>query len=142
YCRWIGRRLPTELEWERAARGQAGGQWPWGSAPLTARRANVQIVGETKGANPVNSHPEGASAEGVYNLIGNVWEWTASYEQDYKDYDMNEVWDGVPAPKLAKTFLVQRGGGWKDSLERVTQRSYISPASADSAVGIRCASGS
>src|SRR5262249_30431751 len=121
YCRWVGQRLPTELEWERAARGPAGGEWPWGSAPLTTARANVQIVGDPIGSDPVNSHPDGASPEGVYNLVGNVWEWTASYEQDYANYQA-DVWDGEPSAKLAKTFLVQRGGGWESSFERVTRR--------------------
>ena len=75
YCAWAGGRLPTEVEWERAARGGDDRWWPWGDRPPEAPHANF---GGTPGApSPVGSFPDGASPFGVLDLAGNVWEWTA-----------------------------------------------------------------
>ncbi len=143
YCRWLGRRLPTELEWERAARGPSPGRpWPWGDAQLTAERANVWIDAQPTGTEPVNSHPLGKSLEGVYNLVGNVWEWTSSFRQDYAHYDQQQFWDGTSLAALAQHNLIYRGGGWEDTIERVTRR-FDQPGNMSApSLGIRCASDS
>ncbi len=142
YCRWIGRRLPTELEWERAARGAEGRLWPWGNEPPTRNRTNILFEGEPEGTKPVQSYPKGASPEGVFNLVGNVWEWTASYGQkSYSKYDQKQVWDGDGRRKnLQEDGLVRRGGGWQDTHRRVSAKAVTLNFDTNNSVGIRCAS--
>ena len=137
YCRWLGRRLPTELEWERTARGLNGRLWPWGNTKPTPQYANI-VIGKNKPKNtePVTSYPLGRSPEGVYNLLGNVWEWTASYYKGYSDSDEKKhIWDG----KILSQALVLRGGGWNNPMERITYRIGSKPEETDDDSGIRCA---
>ena len=113
YAAWVGARLPTEIEWEKACAWdpEAGRRrrWPWGSADPTAALAN--LGGSALRPAPVGAYPAGASAYGVEQLIGDVWEWTSS--------DFN-AWPGF-APMLYATyskpffggdFKVLRGGSW------------------------------
>ncbi len=103
FCAWRGARLPTEVEWEAAARGKVGRTYPWGAAPPTRERA---VFGRGRGeTDPVGSHPRGATAGGVFDLAGNEAEWTSSLFKPYP-YDAS---DGREDPNAAGE-RVTRGG--------------------------------
>lgn len=120
YCQWLGYRLPTELEWARAAYGSEDRDWPWGDSEPDAVRLNI----ESEGAQPVNRYANGATLEPeqLFNMLGNVWEWTATPYQDlsypYQPDDV-EIWDGNSGNM--PTRLVARGASWKSRLRQITQ---------------------
>ena len=134
YCRFAGRRLPTEAEWEFAAQGGAEKRvFPWGDAALDAGRANL----ESASLAPVTALAEGDTPEGVRQLMGNVWEWTASdflpypgFKPDpYEDY--SQPWFG--------TRKVLRGGSFASPrrMLRATWRNFFTPDRADVFAGLR-----
>lgn len=141
YCRWLGKRLPTELEWERAARGSDGRLWPWGDSKPSPKNANLAFDDTVEGVLlPADSLPDGASPmpENVYNLVGNVWEWTSSYMRNEGGYDQDFHWDSSLGPPAFG--LVQRGGSWDDStFLRVTRRDSVLAGDTSRQAGIRCA---
>lgn len=119
FCRHYGLTLPSEREYERAARGAAGMKYPWGNAPADASRANRGSDDCCGGDDadgyamtaPAESFPAGASPEGVLNLLGNVWEWTRDFYAPY---------EGEAPPDIAGKYRVLRGGSWNSDAEHLT----------------------
>jgi iron(II)-dependent oxidoreductase len=142
YARWSGRRLPTEVEWEKAATfdpstGRSR-RWPWGEAPPTAERANL---GQRHlGPAPVGAYPDGVSAVGCHQMVGDVWEWTASDFLAYPGFE----W--FPYAEYSEVFYgpeykVLRGSSWATdpSVGRTTFRNWDLPIRRQIFAGFRTA---
>jgi formylglycine-generating enzyme required for sulfatase activity len=141
YCQWLGQRLPTQYEWERAARGPRMAEWPWGNHELTPQIANMPGNDNSPtGLQPVDSNPIGRSPEGIYNLVGNVSEWTSSFfVESLTTYDPTQFWDGAPETYNGNRLYVQRGGSWKLRVEDVALFTINQGVSASDDLGFRCA---
>jgi eukaryotic-like serine/threonine-protein kinase len=137
YCAWVGRRLPTEAEWEKAARGPGQANYPWGNAAPTADVANFgNLIGDTT---PVDQYPNGASPYGALDLAGNAFEWVADwYGQDYYAHSPA----GNPTGPSSGQYRVLRGGSWELNASNVTvfAREVSPPEASNSNIGFRCAS--
>jgi formylglycine-generating enzyme required for sulfatase activity len=114
YAEWIGGSLPTEAQWEYAARGPEGRKYPWGNEPPTCDRANISgCVGGTASVG-VEERPDGISWIGALDMVGNVWEWVADiYDADYYKKTPGEITD--PMGLATGEYVGLRGASWDNA---------------------------
>ncbi len=137
YCRWHGKRLPSEAEWEKAARGGERRRYPWGDSAPT--RAHARFEAGWNETAPAGAHPYGASPYGALDMAGNIWHWVSSAYRPYPYRADDGREDPTPGPVRAT-----RGGGHDSPASelRATERGRNlsrNPAAGHHNIGFRCA---